>query len=459
MCNKVQSIYLVEYGRTFTLKRVTMEKRSELLYPQLLTKAYKSSSLLGMDVLKKIKHPDDEITPLLYCAWNHMSERFKNIVLSEDPIISITSKASKIAATDRGFIRSDIGQVIGILPDYEVYYGPTVGKIALRELVAEFWSTFYKLDHLTYENVAVTTGATEALFLLFSIFGYGRKVILMSPHWPTFPDTIRKAGSDYVRFELVDEDGVFRIDELESLIKSTHINVMLVNSPNNPSGIALERQNMEQLAELAERYNMIIISDEVYNRIRYRGEPDTMLRYAPDRTVVVTSASKEYLIPGLRVGFVISKSKTLTDVIIKKLLRCQSSCPNTAGQDVVMEIMKREVDELKGNKEPSFITPIVEELKNRRDAIADALTEVGFKVFGNRPPDGTIFTFAKIPETVNLSDKEFIGKAMDLHLFSAIPGSACGKPGWLRFSFGNLSLEDISQLKNNLQKFLNIIGR
>ena len=213
-----------------------MGKRSELLYPQLLTKAYKWSSLLGMDVLKKIKHPDDEITPLLYCAWNHMSERFKNIVLSEDPIVSITSRASKIAATDRGFIRSDIGQVIGILPDYEVYYGPTIGKIALRELVAEFWSTFYKLDHLTYENVAVTTGATEALFLLFSIFGYGRKVILMSPHWPTFPDTIRKAGSDYIRFELVDEDGAFRIDELESLIKSTHINVMLVNSPNNPSG-------------------------------------------------------------------------------------------------------------------------------------------------------------------------------------------------------------------------------
>ena len=409
--------------------------------------------------LDEIMEPDDACMPILEHAWRNMPERFKIIIGRKDPIITVTTRAKQIAAKDKDFVRSDIGQAIGVMPQYEVYYGPSIGKVKLRKLIAEFWSKFYKLDDLTYENVAITTGATEALGLLFAILSYGQKVILMSPHWPTFPDTIVRAGADYIRFELINEKGKLRLRELGRLIEAEDIHTMLINFPNNPSGIAITREAMSDFANFARKYNLILISDEVYNRIRFKGEPQTMLSFAPERTVVVSAASKEYLIPGHRVGYVISKSKTLTNVFLKKLVRCQSSCPGVAGQDILIEIISKEVNELNVGKSPSFLKPVVKELKRRRDALARQLQAAGFKLFGGHLPDGTIFMLAKIPEEIKLNDEEFVSKAMEMKKFSAIPGSTCGKPGYLRFSFGSMNMTDIERMGKNLKETIKALKK
>jgi aspartate/methionine/tyrosine aminotransferase len=402
--------------------------------------------------LKEVMEPGDERIPILEHAWENMPEGFKTIIGREDPIVTVTAKAKEIAKEDKEFVRSDIGQAVGVIPEYEVYYGPTIGIIELRKLIAEFWTKFYKLDGLSYENVAITTGATEALGLLFAILSYGHKVILMTPHWPTFPDAIVRAGADYIRFELIDESGKLRLKELSELIETEQTHTMLINFPNNPSGIAISKNAMSEFASFAREHQLILISDEVYNRIRFTGEPQTMLSFAPERTVAVSAASKDYLIPGHRTGYVISMSKTITNVFMKKLIRCQSSCPGIAGQYALMEILSREVDELRKGKSPSFVKPVVEELKRRRDVLANYLQDAGFKLYGGRPSDGSIFMLAKIPEEIKLSDKEFISKAMEMKKFSAIPGSSCGEPGYLRFSFGSMEMADIERMGKRLKE-------
>jgi aminotransferase len=402
--------------------------------------------------LKDVMEPSDPPIPLLEHAWASMPEKVKTIIGRDDPIVTVTAKAKEIAAIDKEFVRSDIGQVIGIRPEYEVYYGPSTGKLELRRLIAEFWSRYYKLDGIGYENIAITTGATEALGLLFAMLGYANKIILMSPHWPTFPDAILRADSDYVRFELIDEENKLRLKELSKLIEAEKAHILLINFPNNPSGMVLSKEALSELASFAREHKLIVISDEVYNRIRFVGEPQTMLTFAPERTVVVSAASKDYLIPGHRVGYAISMSKTLTNVFFKKLVRCQSSCPSISGQEAFMRILRGEVDELRQGKSPSFVRPIVEELIRRRDALALCLQEAGFRLLGDRLPEGSIFMLAKIPEEIKMSDKEFISKALEKKKFSAIPGSSCGKPGYLRFSIGSMDLADIERIGKRLKE-------
>lgn len=412
-----------------------------------------------MNELEKFLKPNESLTPLLKHAWNSMPNGFKKVIIREDPIVTVSAKAREIAKKDKNFARSDIGQITGILPELEVHYGPPIGKPELRSLIAEFWTKLYKLPNLTQENVAITTGATEALGILVSLLAYQQKILLASPHWPTFPDTITRAGAEYVRLELVGEDGKLKFNELLHIIETEGIKTVLINFPNNPSGIAVDRDTLAEFAEFARDHDIVIISDEVYNRIRFRGEPVTMLSFAPERTVVVSAASKEYLIPGERVGYVISTSPTLTDVFFKKIIRCQSSCPPIAGQDIFIKILKKEVDELRQGKSPSFLKPVIEKLKERREKLGEALREAGFHLFGDRLPDGTIFMLAKLPEEIKLSDVEFVEKALELRKISAIPGSACGKPGWLRFCFGSMKLEDIERFKNNLKEMVNSISK
>lgn len=407
--------------------------------------------------LREIMYPGEELTPLLSYAWNSMPDRFKKIITRTDPILTVTAKAKEIMAEEKNFARSDIGQVIGIKPDIEVYYTPSIGKPGLRDLIAEFWSRFYKLDNITGANVAITIGATQALGLLFSIYGYRKtdtsgKVILMKPYWPTFPDVITKAGAEYAAVEIFDENRKLKLTEIRNVIKTEDIHTVLINLPNNPSGMAVSKETMIKLAEFARENDLILISDEVYNRVIFTGEPQTMLSFAPERTVVVSAASKEYLMPGHRIGYIISTSPTLTDVFLKKLVRCAISCPGTVGQDIFIEMLKKEVEELRRGKSPSFLEPVIEQLRERRDALADVLQKAGFKLLGDRPSDGTIFMLAKIPEGIEISDVEFIDRALEMKKISGIPASACGKPGWIRFSFGSMRMEDIERFGRNIKE-------
>jgi aspartate/methionine/tyrosine aminotransferase len=405
------------------------------------------------DILKK----DEPLTPLIAIAWDTMPESLKEIISKTDPIVSVSTKAGLLAREDKNFVRSDIGQSIGIIPEIETYYGPPIGRMKLRQLIAELWSRLYNLEGFTAENIAITTGATESLNILLSLFAYGKPVALMSPHWPTFPDAIRRAGGYPETVEIVDENHELHLTELERKVQEKDIKILIINFPNNPSGIAVDKRSMKEIAEFARKNDLVIISDEIYNRVRFSGSPLTMLSFAPERTVVVSAGSKEYLIPGHRVGYIISASPTMTDIFIKKILRCQSSCPGVAGQNVLIDIIGKEVDEMRNGSQPSFIKPITTELRKRRDRLAAALKNAGFKPFVIS--DGGIFMLAKMPDDITISDVEFIEKGLEMKKISAIPGSACGKPGWLRFCFGSMTIPEIEKFEQNLSEFVSIIRK
>jgi len=181
-----------------------------------------------------------------------------------------------------------------------------------------------------------------------------------------------------------------------------------------------------------------------------------MLSYAPERTVVISSASKEYLIPGARVGYVIATDETFTNVWMPRLIRSFSSSPNVLGQRLLIDILKEEVNDFANGRSPRFITKVKSELRQRLELIISILTEKGFTLAGRDKnfPSGAISVLAKLPEYIKVDDKVFIDKALELKKFSAVPGSVFGAPRCIRFGYAGMTQETINKLSQNLQDVL-----
>jgi len=407
--------------------------------------------------------------PLLERAWTYMHEGIRQTVSSEPIIPAIAARAKVIAAQNPDFIRSDQGQVVGILPDTEIFYGPSSGLEELRELVGRFWTHAYRLTNkpgippqgLDKKNVAIVSGATEGLAIVMHLFAFKQNVGLMPLYWSNYKGIILNAGGNPVAIKFFNEDYEVDFKNVEHIIKKNKITSLLINFPNNPSGDILTNEELQQLATLARRFNLIIVSDEVYNFIRYKGEPQSMLSFAPERTVVVSSASKEYLIPGARVGYVIAAEETFTNSLMPKLIRSFSSSPNVLGQRILIDILKDEVRDFDEGRSPRIITKIKEELKTRCDLIISILQEKGFELAGRDKdfPSGAISVLARLPKDIELDDKAFVDKAMELQKFSAVPASVFGAPGCVRFGYAGMTQETIRKFSKNLQDVLDSVRK
>jgi aspartate/methionine/tyrosine aminotransferase len=412
---------------------------------------------------KKERNPEFK-PPLLARAWSLMHDGIRETISSEPIIPAIAAKAKTIAASNAEFIRSDQGQVVGIFPEKEVYYGPSSGLEELRDLVARFWTHAYQLigkpgipSHgLDKKNVAIVSGATEGLAIVMHLFAFKQNVGLTPLYWSNYRGVIRNAGGNPVVIEFFDGDYNVDFEKIERRIKDNNITSLLINFPNNPSGDVLTEEELTELAELARRMNLIIISDEVYNFIRYKGEPQSMLSFAPERTVVISSASKEYLIPGARVGYVLSAEETFTDSWMPKMIRSFSSSPNVLGQRVLLDILREEVRDFENGQSPKVISEVKRELRKRCDLIISILKEKGFTLAGRDTdfPSGAISVLVKLPEEIKVDDKAFVEKAMELQKFSAVPASVFGAPRCLRFGYAGMTQETIKRLSQNLQAVL-----
>jgi aspartate/methionine/tyrosine aminotransferase len=304
--------------------------------------------------------------------------------------------------------------------------------------------------------VAIVSGATEGLAIVMHLIAFQQNVGLMPLYWSNYKGIIRNAGGNPIVVELFDKDYKISFKNVEQFIREKQITSLLINFPNNPSGDVLSEEEMAGLTELARRLDLIIVADEVYNFIRYKGDPQSMLAFAPERTVVISSASKEYLIPGARVGYVLSADETFADNWMSKMIRSFSSSPNVLGQHVLTNILKEEVHDFENGRPPRIISEVKRELRERCSLIISILKEKGFTLAGRDMdlPSGAISVLVRLPEWIKVDDKAFVEKAMELEKFSAIPASVFGAPGCLRFGYAGMTREAIKKLSHNLQDVL-----
>ena len=275
------------------------------------------------------------------------------------------------------------------IADNRTHYLPSTGIPPLRKAYAEKMRKKNGIPVGSDDELLVTNGGTHGLFAAFqTILEPGDEVIIPDPEWPPTMAIVKQAGGTPVQVPLREDLGFrWNIADVEKAI-TPKTRVLYLNSPNNPSGGVLTRQDIEQLAQLARDRNLWVVSDEAYEDVVYKGEHVSIasLPGMYDRTIPVYTLSKSYAITGVRVGYFAIKDPALRDRALKIILYTTSNVSSIAQYGAL--------GAMEGSQQ--CIADFKTELLIRRDMFYKGLQEAAPGVFSGTPPDGAFYAFVKI---------------------------------------------------------------
>lgn len=266
-------------------------------------------------------------------------------------------------------------------------YGPSGGILELRLAILDYYRNLgFDLD---LDNIWITVGGSEAIiFGMMTICDPDDEIIVFEPYYTNYNGLATMANIKLVAIETKIENG-FHIPS-ESEIKkyiTKRTRAILINTPNNPTGTVLTEEEMFILQRLCKRYNLFIISDEVYREFIYDGKEHISALSLPeigDRVILIDSTSKRFSACGARVGCIISRNKKIMDAIIRF---CQARlCPPTLEQIGAIAAY-RYIDK--------YITPMIKEYEHRRNVLFDCLKDIP-EVYGHKP-EGAFYTVLSLP--------------------------------------------------------------
>ncbi|MCX9193632.1 putative succinyldiaminopimelate transaminase DapC [Carbonactinospora thermoautotrophica] len=259
-------------------------------------------------------------------------------------------------------------------------YPPGPGIPELRQAVADHQRRFYGLEYDPETEVLVTAGATEAIAAaLLALLEPGDEVIALEPYYDSYAACIAMTGAVRVPVTLHPPDFALDPDQLRRAV-TPRTRLLLINSPHNPTGAVLSREELTAIAELACERDLLVVTDEVYEHLVYDGHEHVPLASLPgmrERTVSISSAGKTFSFTGWKIGWVTSTPELVTAVrTAKQFLTYVSGGPF---QYAVAEALRLP---------ESYFTGLRDDLRQRRDLLAAGLAEAGFTVYA---PKGTYF--------------------------------------------------------------------
>ncbi len=266
-------------------------------------------------------------------------------------------------------------------------YGPSQGLIDLRKTIAEYF-TRYNID-VEPDNVFITTGGSEAIIFTFMVAcDVGDEVLIPEPFYTNYNGFAEMAGVSIIPLSTTVLNG-FRCpsrEEIESKI-TRRTKAILVCSPNNPTGTVYSREELEMVASIARKYNMFILSDEVYREFTFDNITHTSILHlmdVEDRAVIMDSISKRFSACGARIGFLVSKNKNFIKSVLK--LGQARLCAPTIEQYGAIAGFKM-ID--------NFISDMRRKYEKRRDIVFEELNKIE-GVYAQKP-EGAFYTVTRIP--------------------------------------------------------------
>ena len=299
------------------------------------------------------------------------------------------------------------------------HYGPTAGLASLRARVAEHYQDLN--PETVPENVVVTSGASEGLMACaLALYDPGDEVLIPDPGFVLYGPQARLVGARPIPYFLEEEDGFLPdVEAIEALVTS-RTRAIVVNSPSNPTGAVLPKATIDALCALADRHDLTIVSDEVYDHITYE-VPATSFWGRSDRAVVVNSFSKTLAATGWRIGFLLAPAPLTLEVA--KMHYYLMACPSTPVQHAVLAGYGRQ---------PTSIRTMVREFRARRDLVVRELSRMpGIRC---TRPVGAFYAFPRFawPQEAPVVARELLERGVIM-----TPGDAFGSRGahHLRISF------------------------
>jgi aspartate/methionine/tyrosine aminotransferase len=320
-------------------------------------------------------------------------------------------------------------------------YGPTSGYPEFREAIATYISRTRCID-VTADNVCVVPGGKPIMFFtMMALVEPGDEVVYPDPSFPIYESLIRFLGATPVPVPLVESRGFsFDLDTLRDCL-SLKTKLVVLNSPANPTGGVIPREDLAQVATILRDRDLMILSDEIYSRIWYDAEPSSIASVDGmlGKTIILDGFSKTYSMTGWRLGYGVMP-KWLADAV--NLLTVNSnSCTASFTQRAGMAALEGPQHD---------VTMMVREFRRRRDAIVEGLNSVpGFRCL---LPSGAFYAFPNVTGT-GIESKTLAELLLNEAGVACLSGTAFGQhgDGYLRFSYAN-SLENILEAVERIRQ-------
>lgn len=342
-----------------------------------------------------------------------------------------------IAATMKDVISLGIGEPdfdtpepivqagIQALQQGATHYTSNSGLVALREALAAHLAQRYDVHYSPLDEILVSVGVSEALYLaMAATLDPGDEIIIAEPCFVAYEPTARMVDATPVMIPTAPETNFeLTAEAIESAVTS-RTKALLLASPNNPTGAVIERARLERIAELAIRHDLVVISDEIYDRLVYGTEHIcfSSLPGMRERTIVLQGFSKAYAMTGWRVGYLAGPASLIGEV--RKVHQYLIMSAPTASQWAALKAL--EIGE-------PFVQAMHAEYDRRRRLIVQGLNSLGLAC---TEPRGAFYAFPCIDQT-GMDDNTFAEKLLQEEQIAVVPGRAFGNSGigFVRMSY------------------------
>ena len=390
-----------------------------------------------------------------------LSNRVNSIKTSAT--IAVSTLAKELRAAGRDVIGLGAGEPDFDTPDHiknaaiaamqsgKTKYTPADGTPEIKNAIV---NKFANDNNLHYEpkNIVVSTGAKQVIYnLLTAILNDDDEVVIVAPYWVSYPDmTILCGGKPVIVETDINQHFKLQPDQLKNTITS-RTKLLMLNSPNNPTGIAYTKEELEAIgAVLLEYPNVIVLTDDIYEHIQWTGKPFCNIVNAcpdlKDRTVVINGVSKAYAMTGWRIGY--SGSNEVLAGAMRKIQSQTTSNPNSIAQAAAAEALSGPQD---------IIQSMTTEFKKRHDFVVSELNSIdGVKCLEG---DGAFYAFADFRKVISRLDSIEDDVSLSQYILNeaevaAVPGSAFGGAGHLRFSYAT----DMSTLEEAMRRMKRLLS-
>ena len=335
------------------------------------------------------------------------------------------------------------------LQNGETHYTSNHGRLELRNGIVDNLKRLYGVEYDSSEEILVTVGVSEALYLtMTAILDPGDEVIIPTPCFVAYQAEVIMAGGVPVEIPTRMEDN-FQVDPARIRAALTpHTKAIFVGYPSNPTGAVASREVLAEIAQIAEDNDLILISDEIYDRLVYDGFQHVCVpalgEAIQQRTVLLGGFSKDYAMTGWRIGYAAGPVD-----IIRGMTRIHQysimSAPTTA-QDAAIEALTG------GEK---YVQEMQVEYNRRRRLLVDGLNKLGLKTF---EPFGAFYAFPNISAS-GMDDEMFCQRLLDEEHVAVVPGNSFGPggEGFVRACYAT-AYEQIEEALQRMEKFMNRYG-
>ncbi|MFL5726588.1 MAG: pyridoxal phosphate-dependent aminotransferase [Chloroflexota bacterium] len=376
--------------------------------------------------------------------------------IGTESAFEVTARARALEASGRSIVYLQIGE-----PDFDTpshvreaakraldagatHYAPFPGIPALRTAIAED-ATARKGFDVTPDRVFVTVGGKGVmLYAILGLIDGGDEAIVPDPGYPIYESLVRFVGGTPIPIPIrMENDFRLDVDELASLV-TPRTRMIVINSPANPTGGVLTRGDLERIAELAQRHDLVVLADEIYGRILYDGTEHVSIASLPgmaERTIVLDGFSKTFAMTGWRLGYAIVPPSLVG--MYGQLVINTISCAPTFAQLGAVEALRGPQDD---------VDAMVVEFRARRDLIVDGLNAIaGIRCLR---PSGAFYAFPDISGT-GLTGAELADRLLQEAGVCVLAGTAFGGVGGshVRISYAN-SRENLSLALERIGEFV-----